>query len=159
MRWLWLCLTKPDNPWAGLLLSTDNALYQFFIRSLEVYVGNGRSVLFWTEPWLDGLSIEDLAPHLAAAVSTRTKKKRTVAQALHHRAWLKDVTGALMIPVLIDYVQIRLRTDQVLLQPDVDDTFAWRWTGSRNFTVVSANQALFFGQTAVLGAKELWKIN
>lgn len=134
-------------------MNVDSALDQFFIWLLEVNVGNGLSILFWSDPWLQGLSIEDIAPHLAAAVATKIKKRRSLAQALDHKAWLKDIT----IPVLMDYIRIRQMADNVVLQPETEDVFGWRWTGSRTFSVASAYQALFFGQTSVLGTKELWK--
>lgn len=76
-----------------------------------------------------------------------------MSQALHHKAWLKDVTSPLTTLVLIDYIRIRMRTDQVVLRPGLEDTFAWRWTASGKCTVASAYQALFYGQTVVMGGQ------
>lgn len=124
LRWLWLRHTKPDSPWSSLPLQADTSLHHFFIRSLEIQVGNGNSILFWTDPWISGHSIEDLAPYLIDAVPTRTKKAQTLAQALHQRAWLKDITGPLSLPMLMDYVQIRQRVDQFVLNLEHDDVLA-----------------------------------
>jgi hypothetical protein len=50
-------------------------------------LGNGESTFFWTDRWLNGGSIEFIAPAIFAAVSYR-KRKATVAEALHNNAWI-----------------------------------------------------------------------
>jgi hypothetical protein len=37
------------------------------------------------------------------------------------------------------------------------DRFSWHWTASREYTSKSAYQAMFAGESAVVGVKELWK--
>jgi hypothetical protein len=48
-------------------------------------LGDGNELMFWTDPWLDGSSIAELALDLLGAVPTRQWWK-TVAQALDNGA-------------------------------------------------------------------------
>ncbi|WVZ79993.1 LOW QUALITY PROTEIN: hypothetical protein U9M48_027511, partial [Paspalum notatum var. saurae] len=54
-------------------------------------IGEGKSTKFWTDRWLDGKCIADLAPSLFSAVPKRAVKSRTVPQALHNRTWVADI--------------------------------------------------------------------
>jgi hypothetical protein len=44
-----------------------------------------------------------------------------------------------------------------VLQQDIQDTFAWRWSASRVYLASSACTVLNLGQTLLLGAKEMWR--
>jgi hypothetical protein len=76
----------------------------FFKAPTTIAVGNGVSMLFWLEQWLNELSIEELAPDLVAVVPTRRHNSRTICLALSDNAWLRDIRGPLTIPVLTQYV-------------------------------------------------------
>lgn len=157
LRWLWLRRTELSHPWAMLCSDCDRDLVAFFQASLAVRLGDGRRALFWTDPWLEGRSIEQLAPNLAQAVTTRVTRSRTVADALSNRRWMRDITGPLTIPVLMEYVRIRVLTDRIVLHADEPDAFGWRWSPSGTFSSSSAYNAFFHGQTTLLGAKQLWR--
>ena len=75
-----------------------------FQSSIYVELGDGRKALFWTYCWLQGQSLLDLAPCLCSAVGARIKGQRTVAQALSRDQWIGDISGALMVQVLLDYL-------------------------------------------------------
>jgi hypothetical protein len=45
-------------------------------------IGNGARTLFWTDRWIHGQKIEDLAPLLFALVPKRRANKRTVLETL-----------------------------------------------------------------------------
>jgi hypothetical protein len=51
-----------------MLLRTDNLTQSFFRRSINLKLGDGKEFLFWSDPWLEGLSIAELAPDLLGAV-------------------------------------------------------------------------------------------
>ena len=78
----------------------------FFAAAIYSEVGNGAATLFWTDRWLHGQSIADLAPHLFATISVRRRKKRTVQEALTNQAWISDIQGALTVGVLIEYLHL-----------------------------------------------------
>jgi hypothetical protein len=52
-----------------------------------------------------------------------------------------------MVPVLIHY-----------LQNDVQDQLVWKWLASGQYSPSTTYKAMFIAQSAVLGAKELWKV-
>jgi hypothetical protein len=80
-----------------------------------------------------------------------------VAQALAGNAWTKDITGALTLPVLMQYLQVWQALQNVHLNHLVKDGFRWRWNASGRYSASSAYRALFLGQEAILGAREPWK--
>jgi hypothetical protein len=53
-----------------------------FRASVSVYIGMGNVALFWSNKWLDGCAIIDLAPDVCAAVPSRARRTRTVAEAM-----------------------------------------------------------------------------
>ena len=53
-----------------------------FDMAVDSVVGNGESILFWTDRWLGGSTLAELAPNLLQAIPRRVFKSRTVAQAL-----------------------------------------------------------------------------
>jgi hypothetical protein len=42
-----------------------------------------------------------------------------VQEALHNNTWIRDITGALTIPAIVQYLQLRERIGHVTLQQDV----------------------------------------
>lgn len=44
-------------------------------------VGDGASTLFWTDRWIYGQRVTDLAPQVSAHVAKRRTNKRTVKDA------------------------------------------------------------------------------
>jgi hypothetical protein len=72
---------------------TDPATKAFFNASIVCVVGNGKSTLFWSDPWLEGKSLANLMPELVEAVPARLRRRHMVAS-----AWIHGVKGALSIP-------------------------------------------------------------
>jgi hypothetical protein len=56
------------------------------MASIQCRVGSGTSIQFWLDPWLNGLSIEQLAPELFVAMMGRQWRHRTVVEALVNNA-------------------------------------------------------------------------
>jgi hypothetical protein len=92
-----------------------------------------------------------------AKVSKRRRSSRTVASALENNNRWQDITGPRTVLVLIQYVLVRERVEQVALLPE--DHLLWRWTASGKYSASLAYNAMFLGQTKVLGARELWKVS
>jgi hypothetical protein len=47
--------------------------------AVQVNIGNGEATKFWTNKWLQGSSIADLAPNLFLAIPKRISKRHTVS--------------------------------------------------------------------------------
>jgi hypothetical protein len=91
MRWQWFKKTWADQPWVDLELPCHANTLALFSIATTMQVGNGMNTLFWSDRWLHGCSITDLAPLVIACVPPRIKNKSTVAQALDGNAWLSDI--------------------------------------------------------------------
>ena len=85
-------------------------------------VGNGKNTLFWTDRWLHGQSVAQLAPNLFGIPSKRAKK-RIVHEALNESRWVQDIQGALTVTVLSKYLNLWDLVSEVALQPEVDDSY------------------------------------
>lgn len=106
-------------------------------------IGDGESILFWLGNWIGGSRLMDLAPALYAT--------------LPQRAWVRDIVGALTMQVLLGYIRIWELTADVVLDPEARDALRWRWSADGAYSATSAYQAMFFGSTRPLGARQLWK--
>jgi hypothetical protein len=141
-----------------LSINVENNTKAFFRASTRWQVGDGATILFWSDNSLEGNGLREMAPNMVAAVSRRAIKTHRLALAMVNHAWIADITRALSIPVLVQYLELRQQLDQVLLQVGTQDRLEWRWLASAQFSTQSAYQAMFLCQFSVLGAKELWKI-
>lgn len=85
IRWLWQSKTQPDKPWAAFDISVPNKVRAMFEISVTTAVGDGATTLFWSDRWLQGKSIQDLAPALMPFVRRRGWRKQTVRRARAER--------------------------------------------------------------------------
>ena len=87
----------------------------------------------------------------------RIQKARTVADGLQNDRWIRDISGALTVQVLLDYLLIWDLTRDVTLRPGVTDRLLWKWTSDQTFSTASAYRSFFIGQYSIPGAKILAK--
>ena len=106
IRWLWAQKTDPARPWAGLPVQVPRNAKALFDVAVNALVGNGEKTLFWTDRWVGGHTLVEIAPNLFRTVAKRTTKRRTVAQALQNRKWVDDIQGALTVQALFEYLQV-----------------------------------------------------
>jgi hypothetical protein len=84
-------------------------------------VGSGSITLFWSDKWLNGRRLADIAPRLFETVTKKIAKKKTVQEALPNRKWISDIRGALSIGALVDYLQLWELLEDLQLQSDVEE--------------------------------------
>ena len=156
MRWLWIEKTKPDRPWAGLEVPVHSNTVALFAVSVVTSVGNGENTLFWSDRWLHGCSIENLAPNVFKCIPARLRKARTVKDALHELTWVSDIRGALGWQGLVEYLDLWGVLTDVILH-GTDDTHHWKFEASGNFSSKSAYRAFFAGSVSFEPWKRLWK--
>lgn len=65
---IWLERTAPKRPWHGLHLPVFEKERSFMAVSTISTLGNGESILFWMDNWLEASSIRCIAPAVFAAV-------------------------------------------------------------------------------------------
>jgi hypothetical protein len=130
---LWLHRTDPDRAWTSLRMNEDSLTKAFLDASVRLVLGNGATFLFWVDPWL-----ADIAPDLVAAASRHSRRQRTLAEALQDHAWIQDITGALTVQVLMQYIDVREHLQAIHLTPGSADKFLWRWEASASYSCHSA---------------------
>ncbi|WVZ52762.1 hypothetical protein U9M48_003790, partial [Paspalum notatum var. saurae] len=138
MRWLWLNKVTDDRPWASLDIPIHHNSRALFSISLISHVGNGANTLIWSDRWLHGCSLADLAPAVVACVPRKIQNKRTVAEGLSNRSWLWDVL------------------ENITLSQD-PDLHVWRLGASGSFSSKSCCKAFFLGAITFEPWKRLWK--
>jgi hypothetical protein len=156
IRWLWFQKTDSNRPWKGLDIPVHSNAVALFDISIVSQVGQGTSTLFWTDKWLFGCSLMDLAPAVVAAVPIKTRKHRTVAEAFLERRWPRDIQAGLSLVGLYEYFQLWDALLEVNLSDD-NDQHSWRWEASGSFSTKSAYQAFFNGAITFEPWRRLWK--
>jgi len=156
MRWLWFEKTNPDRPWAGLEVPVHPNASALFAIFVVTNMGSGYDTLFWSDRWLLGKSIEELAPNVFRTVTVRTRKKRTVAEALVDNTWVFDIRGALNWHGLMEYLELWDAISDVHLSSS-SDIHCWKFESSGFFSSRSAYKAFFVGAIKFEPWKCLWK--
>jgi hypothetical protein len=118
---LWLQKMDASRPWAGLPFRAPGCVQALIDMAVVSTVGNGESTKFWTDRWLQGLTVTDLAPNVILLISKKARKQRTVAQGLLGQNWVRDIKGTLSVQVLVEYLQLWNLIDSIELQDDTPD--------------------------------------
>lgn len=150
VRWVWK--DRQEGHWPRTSKRVALAIFQ---AATVINLGNGQSTYFWTDRWLQGVSIQTIAPAVFASVSAR-KRKTLVAQALPGNAWVRHITAPLTMQVLVEVERICDLLDNVQLSHE-PDTFSWSLTSDGDYSAASVYGAMFFGSSQPLGAKYIWK--
>jgi hypothetical protein len=126
-----------------------------FEVSVTVQVGDGAKALFWTDRWLDGGSVQSVAPLVAVVVlPPRVRKFWLVADVVQSVRWIRDISGSLSIPALAQYVSMWSRVHG--LQPAGEpDRFIRKWSSNQQYLAASTYKAFFLGQCSIPGPKSL----
>jgi hypothetical protein len=73
--------------------------------------------LFWTDRWIQGKSIAELAPELAVAVPRRFLKQRIVQEVLSSGNWAIDVRNDLSDQGFLQFICIWITVQEFQLSP------------------------------------------
>jgi hypothetical protein len=130
IRWLWLQKTDDKRAWLGLDIPVHNNLIALFAAGLVSHVGNGKSTLFWTDKWINGGGIFNVAPAVLSLVPNRQRSKRTVQEAGLNNAWVADIQGGLSMQALFEYFKL-WDLVQGLHLSEVEDSHVWRFSTAR----------------------------
>lgn len=93
-----------NRAWALLPSKPEKLVQAMFHASVTVIVGDGGKTLFWSDRWIDGCSVAQLAPNLVQAVCKRLRKACLVREALNQATWIRDISGSLFVLALQQYV-------------------------------------------------------
>jgi hypothetical protein len=105
---------------------SESLVRAMFEASATVVVGKGDRALLWTYRWVDDTSISRLAPLVSELVPKQIQRSRTVAQALLNATWISDITGALSVSALVQFVRLWSHLQEVHLEARTPDRFIWK---------------------------------
>lgn len=143
MRWFWLAKTDPGRPWASLAIQVPSKAKVFFSVAMQTEIGNGASTLFWSDRWLMGNRVVDIAPRLLQNVPKRRVNKRTVLDALTNQTWISDIQGALAVGVISEYLALWDIVTSVQLRREVNDTHFFRLAANGKYSTKAVYEGFF----------------
>jgi hypothetical protein len=120
-------------------------------------VGDGETILFWRDRWMNGKSTEEIAPEVAALVPTRRKNMRKVCDALYVDAWLLDVLGELSIDGWMQCTMLWDELGRVPRDENRPDQITWKGSASNRYSTREAYNMLCMGRITWSMAKPIWK--
>ncbi|XP_071678586.1 uncharacterized protein [Lolium perenne] len=126
-----------------------------FNASVVISVGSSASLLFWEDPWIQGLFVAAVAPEVLKLVRPGVVKRRSVRDGLLNHAWATDIVGELSVDAVVQYLRLSAAVVVVPINGGAD-TFRWKWTEDGTFTVRSAYRMFFHGTTTLPGAVHVW---
>jgi hypothetical protein len=88
-RWAWLQKVDPSKAWAELNIQIPSLCTAIFDAATCYVLGNGERARFWSDRWLDGSSVAEIAPNVAKMVSRRRITACSVREGLAGQ-WLRD---------------------------------------------------------------------
>jgi hypothetical protein len=156
MRWLWLKKTQPTRPWAAFEVQVHPKAVAMFDILVQAVVGDGATILFWTDKWIQGKSIADLVLELVAAVPRRFLKQRTVQEALSSGVWVNDIERDLSDHAVFQCLCIWVLVQQVQLAPGVLDQHIWTPSSSGKYSTKSAYDRFFTGAVGFEPVDRIW---
>ena len=128
-----------------------------FNAAAKVELGNGERTMFWTDKWVAGRTIEEIAPDVYRLINPDIKAKRTVAQALANGAWIEDIKKQISISTFMQVLAIWEECQEIHLQPQVEDVWRWSWDSKGFFSTKSVYQAHFQTKVTCQMTEAIWK--
>ena len=155
-RWHWQKKTQADRPWNNLELPSHPNALALLAAAVRTELGNGNNTLFWTDKWVHGCSVENLAPNVFACVPPRIRRRQTVAEALTNDAWVSVIRGGLNWIGIIEYLQLWDCVQGFQLS-EQEDKHIWNLEAGGCYSSKSAYRAYFFGSIPFEPWRRLWK--
>jgi hypothetical protein len=156
-RWEWLRRTDATWPWAGLPRLPNKEAEEVFFSLATGIVGNGRRILFWLDRWVNGSRILEIAPEVAAAVSTRHKNTHLVADGLYMNNWVLDVQGNLSAAGYRQLIILWVLIRGVAIDEDEIDRFVSAGAASGKYTARETYKLLCQGGIRLAIAIPIWR--
>uniref|UniRef100_A0A453BP67 Reverse transcriptase domain-containing protein n=1 Tax=Aegilops tauschii subsp. strangulata TaxID=200361 RepID=A0A453BP67_AEGTS len=123
-RWSWLARTDPARPWAEFNIQVSSDSLAIYRAAKKCTIGDGSTVLFWTDWWLQEGRIHDILPNLFGVVKKSATKIRTVRQAKSGQ-WWRDVSPNMNTQALQEFIQLVDRLRNIQLADGTDDKVVW----------------------------------
>jgi hypothetical protein len=123
-------------------------LEPFLSEVVVTEISDGSNTMFWSDKWLHGKRIADLAPKLFDTIPKRYVNSRTVQEAILTRRWVSDIKGALSLGGFDRYIQLWDLLAEVELQPETEDKHIFSIAPHGIYSAKSAYEGLFLGSSS-----------
>ena len=74
-----------------------------------------------------------------------------------NRAWATDIRGARTVQAILGFLRVDELVRGMVLQPDTEDHFVWRFGSDGVYTASSAYRAIFFSSVKLRGCQAMQK--
>ena len=145
IRWLWLKKTQPNRLWPVMQVKIHPNVVAMFAASVVSIVGDDNTTVFWTDRWLQGNSVDNLAPALISHVPKQIQSRRTVKEALTSQRGIDDIRGILPSRAFLEFILIWDLVQNVQLLNGMEDQHIWSLTASGVCSSRSAYAQFFLG--------------
>jgi hypothetical protein len=157
VRWEWLRRTGANHPWGGLPIIKDDIAKDMFDSLVKIKVGNGHTVMFWTDRWLQGQRVEDVAPLVLNLVKNKARKCRTVQDALLNNRWIGDIDEHLAEPATLQLIQLWICIAFTDRNVEEEDQFTCPWSSDGIYSEKSTYNLFQEGNTRFEPAEAIWE--
>jgi hypothetical protein len=100
----------------------------------KIEVGDGRTVRFWKDRWINGFTVEEIAPLVTALVPTHRRNSRKVYDALRGNAWVRDLLGNISIEGGIQCISLWEKIEEVERHELQPDNYTWKGAASGKYS-------------------------
>jgi hypothetical protein len=119
-----------------------------FSEVVVTEISDGSNTMFWSDKWLHGKRIADLAPKLFDTIPKRYVNSRTVQEAILTRRWVSDIKGALSLGGFDRYLQLWDLLAEVELHPETEDKHIFSIAPHGIYSAKSAYEGPFLGSSS-----------
>jgi len=156
LRWLWHEWVSPEKTWVGTKTSCDDTDGLLFAVCTTISVGDGNRTSFWHSGWLQGCRSKDIVPNL---FKITRPKNRTVAAALQHHTWIRDIRRAegLALVHVHEFFKLWGMLRNAQLHQNQEDQIKWKLTKTGEYTAASAYKAQFIGNVKAPKVQRIWR--
>jgi hypothetical protein len=134
----------------------DDKAVAIFNSLVCIKVGDGANTMFCTDRWIRGQAAVDIAPLVFAAISTRSKNRRAVQEALRNHRWIQDMRGTLDLQGISQCILLLASVCTLVRDPTSPDQFSWPWSSMGHYTVRSTYRMLCQGLVKWECAEWIW---
>jgi hypothetical protein len=92
----------------------------------KILMGDGKTVYFWKDNWIDGRSVTDIAPRVLSLVPTRRKNSRMVADALIEHKWIVDISDDMDLDAIRQCVGLWVAIRGMERDGNRPDQYVWK---------------------------------
>jgi hypothetical protein len=124
---------------------------------MHIKVGDGRRALFWRDRWINGRTVEEIAPSLFQAVNIRTKNSRTVDQALLDDAWVADALSGQSTLGAVEGARLWMEIRTVHRDTTEPDEFTWPASTHGQYTAKETYGRLVQGGVRFQLHEAIWR--